>query len=74
MTDFKIGDAVTYEFRYAGDGRKYTCMVAGIDGDWIRDINAGNSFSLSFREADVIIWEHKTAQQLEKQKNKSKKK
>lgn len=54
-----IGDLIVYESLQANDGRKRTCQVAGINGDWVLDVNAGTYLSNSFRPQDVIIWEHR---------------
>lgn len=55
--DLKKGDMVVYEGRIANDGRKRTCVVAGFNGDWVLDVNAGTHLSNSFRPQDVVIWE-----------------
>jgi hypothetical protein len=58
MDKIEVGHIVIYEMKSPNTGRKRTCLVSAIDGDWICDINHSNCFTQSFRIDDVIIWEH----------------
>ena len=57
----QIGDVIVYEHKDALDGRKWSCKVGRINGDWHHDINEGKCNSSSFQLSKVIIWEHHKA-------------